>query len=212
MLLDFRNLLVKYNLNIDGVLHIGAHYGQEIDLYLEQNIKNIVCFEPLVSNFSVLENIAMNRCDLFNLALGNENKKITMYVETENNGQSSSILKPHLHLNQYPTITFNHTNLVQMMKLDDFMSFYLSDSKNKNKKFNLINIDVQGYELEVFKGSENTLQNINCIITEVNRDYLYKNCVLVDELDVFLNNFKFKRVETNWAGNTWGDALYIKHN
>lgn len=211
MLFDFNNLLIKYNIKIDGIIHIGAHYGEEINLYLKENINNIICFEPLISNFSILENNAMDRCDLFNLALGNENKKIKMYVDSENNGQSSSILKPYLHLTECPTITFNKINEVQMMRLDDFMIFYFSNSKNKTKKFNLINIDVQGYELEVFKGSENTLENIDYIITEINRDYLYEECVLVDELDNYLNKFKFNRVETNWAGNTWGDALYIKN-
>jgi hypothetical protein len=159
----------------------------------------------------MLESIASSEADLFNLALGNENKKISMNIETVNNGQSSSILEPELHLKQYPHIIFNNKIQVDMMKLDDLMIFYKSNSKNKSKNFNLINIDVQGYELEVFKGAENTLNNIDYIISEVNRDYIYKNCALVNELDDFLNNYGFERKETSWDGNTWGDAFYIKN-
>ena len=47
-------------------------------------------------------------------------------------------------------------------------------------------------------------------MAEVNRDELYKGCVLVEELDTYLLQFRFKRVITGWAGDTWGDALYIK--
>lgn len=210
MLLDFDLLKFKYNLNITGIIHIGAHYGEEINLYLKNNINNIICFEPLKTNFSILEKIKINNCDLFNLALGNENKTVKMYVDTTNQGQSSSILKPLIHLQQYPFIEFNGEVEVNMMRLDDFLTFYLSNSTNKNKKFNMINIDVQGYELEVFKGSEKTLKNIEYIISEINNEYLYENCVIVTELDNYLNEFNFKRVETNWSGNTWGDAFYIK--
>jgi len=75
----------------------------------------------------------------------------------------------------------------------------------------MINIDVQGYELEVFKGSIKSLDYINIIYTEVNRDEVYKNCSKVEELDIFLKDFNFERVLISWDGNTWGDALYIKN-
>jgi hypothetical protein len=48
------------------------------------------------------------------------------------------------------------------------------------------------------------------IIAEVNRDELYENCARVDEIDSFLSEYGFERKETNWEGQTWGDAFYIK--
>ena len=36
MLLDLENMISKYNLNITGVIHIGAHIGQEYDSYQQQ--------------------------------------------------------------------------------------------------------------------------------------------------------------------------------
>jgi hypothetical protein len=74
----------------------------------------------------------------------------------------------------------------------------------------LINIDVQGYELEVFKGGKDFLNEVDYIITEVNRDEVYKGCAKIDELDSFLAPYGFNRVETTWDGGTWGDAFYIK--
>lgn len=211
MLLNFNEIKNKYSIKIDGVLHIGAHHGQENTIYTSNNIENIIYFEPLEKNFFILQQLITNpQFDLINLALGNENKKVEMNVETANNGQSSSILKPKLHLQQYPHIVFNERQEVNMMKLDDFMTSYKSNSKNKNKKFNFINIDVQGYELEVLKGSTETLKSIDYIISEVNRDFVYEGCVLIEELDSYLEEFNFKRLETTWDGVTWGDALYIK--
>lgn len=78
------------------------------------------------------------------------------------------------------------------------------------QKLGIANLDVQGYELEVLKGSQEMLANIFGILTEVNRDELYENCIQVEQLDDFLNLYDFQRVETNWEGETWGDAFYLK--
>ena len=161
-------------------------------------------FEPLSDNFRHLsENIPEDiNIKLYNMALGNMTGEVEMNVETTNQGMSSSILEPDIHLTQYPHITFNSKEIVKIDKLDNI--------EFDRKQFNMINIDVQGYELEVFKGAVNTLPHIDYVMAEVNRDYLYKDCVLVEELDKFLESFSLKRVDTYWAGGNWGDALYIK--
>jgi FkbM family methyltransferase len=203
MILDFFGLMKKYNMNINGIIHIGGHYGQEYDLYKSLNVP-ILFFEPLSNNYIKLYNKVKDdtNVDTYQCALGNENRKVIMNVEEVNQGQSSSILKPKKHLEQYPHIIFNKTEEVDMFRLDDI--------DVDSKKYNFINIDVQGYELEVLKGSSNFLKNIDYIISEVNKDEVYENCAKVEELDSFLNQFNFLRVETNWMGGIWGDALYIK--
>jgi len=202
MLLDFEKLIKKYNIEIKGIIHIGAHYGQEHSLYKKNNIKNIIYFEPLSKNFEYLTRNVGDDAKLYNLALGCENKEIEMFVETNNNGQSSSILEPFIHLEQYPRIVFDSKEKVQMKRLDD-INIDLD-------LFNFINIDVQGYELEVFCGGKETLSKIDYIISEVNRAELYKNCAKIDDLEKFLLTFGFKLVEINWVGGTWGDAFFQK--
>jgi hypothetical protein len=125
-----------------------------------------------------------------------------MFVEQANNGQSSSILKPALHIQQYPHIQFNQVEEVEMVRLDDI--------EIDLTPFNFINIDVQGYELEVFKGAEKTLNNIDYIMSEINRAEVYENCAKIDELINFLSPYGFELVEEDWAGNTWGDGFFVK--
>ena len=202
MLIDLEFVIKKYGIKINGLLHIGAHYGQEFETYKKLGVDNIVFFEPVPETFEKLKNNVGGKATLHQIALGNSVGEIEMNVETVNNGQSSSILDPHLHLIQYPNIVFNKKIKVPINKLDNFLNY--------SEKHNFIVIDVQGYELEVFKGGEEYLKQVNGIITEVNRDEVYKNCVKINELDEFLGKYSFKRVETNWVGGTWGDALYIK--
>ena len=203
MLIDLRILHKKYNLNINGIIHIGAHYGEENNVYRELNINNIVYVEPIKSTYDILvDSTKDNKNTLyFNTALGTFTGK-TMMNMSSNRNTSASILKPKNHLYLSPNVKFQGEVEVNIDLLDN-LEFNRED-------YNMINIDVQGYELEVFKGAKNTLKNIDYIMSEVNRDYLYKGCALVEEVDEFLSSFGFERSETFWAGGTWGDALYIK--
>jgi FkbM family methyltransferase len=203
MIFNFEELKQENLTNIKGVIHVGGHHGQEYDEYKKLNIP-ILFFEPLSSNYSVLNNKTKDDPNViaFQCALGNENKKVVMNVEVANQGQSSSILKPKKHLEQYPHIQFDFTEEVNMFRLDDISI--------DTSLYNFMNVDVQGYELEVFKGAFETLKNIDYIISEVNCDEVYEGCPHVNELDEYLHNFGFKRIKTDWAGVIWGDALYVK--
>ena len=196
MLLPLNKLIKDFNLDIRGVLHIGAHYGEEIKEYDKAGIKNIIFFEPVKSNFAKLP----SGIAAYNIALGNETGTREIYIETANNGQSCSLLEPLGHLTQYPMITFDSMETIKIDKLDN-ITF-------DRCMYNMINIDVQGFELEVFKGGVCTLETIDIIYTEVNCAEVYKGCVRVEELDEYLCDFE--RVVTSWAGGTWGDALYIR--
>ena len=202
MVLDLKALNSNFNLNIKGIIHIGAHIGQELNIYQEMNINNVIFFEPIKKTFEQLKNNVGDKAILFNTALGNMIGEVEMHTETFNQGMSNSILEPGKHLTQYPNITFNNKEKVSITKLDEYLSF--------KDDYNFIMIDVQGYELEVFKGGSEFLNNIDYVMTEVNRDEVYKGCAKINELDDFLSNYGFDRVETDWIGDTWGDAFYIK--
>ena len=195
-------------LNVSGVIHVGAHYGgndgEEIKEYIDLDVKRIVLFEPLKDNFRVLyknsEKFKSNNIELHNVALGSHSGIIEMNVSS-NDRQSSSILDPNIHLEAHPEVLFFGKEQVGIKSLDEY---------NINN-CNLMVVDVQGYELEVFRGAVKTLRNVDYIFCEVNNDEVYKNNARVEEIDEYLSQYNFKRVETKWWNNNlWGDALYIK--
>tara|TARA_R100000008_G_C3542467_1_gene145582 strand:+ start:166 stop:822 length:657 start_codon:yes stop_codon:yes gene_type:complete len=217
MLLNFDDIIKKNNLDIEGVIHIGAHHGQELEKYVNMGIKNFLFFEPLPDNYMKLNDNIQNynteglNIHIENVALGHRDEEKTMYVETANRGMSCSLLKPKMHLELYPHITFDSEVKVNQTFLDK----YVLENNIDLDMFNFINIDVQGYELEVFKGAMETLTEIDYIYTEVNTDEIYEDCTKIEQLDEFLGNlYNFERVETKFIGGkgagTWGDALYVK--
>jgi len=203
--IDIEDLIKKYDLTFKGIIHVGAHEGQEVELYEKLGIKNIMLFEPIPKIFNKLKTRYSEDYLVFNTALGDTEGEITMNIENVNDCKSSSILEPLKHINYYPHIVFTEKIDVKITKLDNFLSY--------SDRFNVMVIDTQCYELEVLKGGEKFLDKIDNIICEVNNEELYMGCPDVNEIDEYLKTFGFSRVETSWSwdNETWGDALYIKN-
>jgi FkbM family methyltransferase len=201
MLFDVAPYIKK---QINGIIQIGAHLGNEYES-LKNISPNFLMFEPQKMIYQKLnEKLGSNKnVTIVNAALGSEKKKAVMYTEQVNQGQSSSILPPALHLLQYPTIQFNDAEEVDVMILDEYI-------KENPNNYNLMTLDVQGYELEVLKGCKTVLQQVDYILCEVNRAELYLGCAMIEQIDEFLKEYGFERNITSWDGHTWGDALYIK--
>lgn len=204
MLISLDYLISKYKLQIKGVAHFGAHLGQEVHYYIKNNIDNIHLFEPQKDIFEKLIDSKKNynQIKFYNFGLGSETSSKTIFKETKNEGQSSSLLNPKLHLELYPNIIFTDRENIKIKKYDDL----------NIKDVNFLNIDTQGYELEALKGCSKILKDIDYIFIEVNRDYLYENNPLVGEIDDFLLDFDLIRVKTKWVSSRipFGDAFYIK--
>jgi len=200
MLLDLTRMVQHLRLNIKGVIHAGAHHGQEYGDYVKNNIRNIIFIEPCKEAFDVLNGKYKGKATLFNCAIGSKDHYAVMNVEKANTGMSNSLLQPKKHLEQYPDIQFISKERVKVRQLDNLYF--------KRANYNFLMMDIQGYELEALKGAQKTLQFIDYIYTEVNNDEVYKGCARVEQLDAFLSDFE--RVYTDWGGITWGDAIYIR--
>ncbi len=68
MLLNLDNLKAKYDLKIKGVLHIGAHVGQEFGTYQRLGINNVMFFEPVPATFQRLKENVGDKATLINTA------------------------------------------------------------------------------------------------------------------------------------------------
>jgi hypothetical protein len=207
MLTPFKQLVDTYHMKVTAIIHVGAHYGQEYTQYEECGISKCVFIEPCKDAYAQLEDRFIDNENVltYNVACGNAIGVSVMHTSKDNQGMSNSILKPALHTLQYKDIVFNDTEEILIEPLDLLMEEVFKEHINN---YNMLVMDVQGYELEVLKGATDTLKHIDYIYTEVNRAELYEGCARVEQLDEYLH--EFTRVNTNWGGKTWGDALYIR--
>ena len=204
--INLNSAINKYDMNITGVIHVGGHFGEEYHTYKNINtINKIVFFEPDKESFlQLLETTSHdNRVQCFKKGLGSFSGTSNFYRSSDCEGQANSTLEPLIVKDIYPSIVFTETDNIEIETLDKY---------NFSSDYNLLNMDVQGGELNVLLGASNTLKNIQYVLTEVNTVELYKNCAIIEDLDYFLEKYGFKRVETGLETETqtWGDALYIK--
>ena len=73
-----------------------------------------------------------------------------------------------------------------------------------------LNLDIQGAELSALRGMGRNISTCLAIYTEVNLRELYKGVPLLEEMDAFLSEKGFVRVDWEiFSQLGWGDALYI---
>jgi FkbM family methyltransferase len=214
-----------------GVVHVGAHDGEEISLYDGLGITRQVWIEPQPEVYAKLlarlddatraggERGARSRSGArpvgvgafdrraFNVACGAEPGVARMHLLSGNEGRSNSLLEPRLHLERFPEFKPAGEIEVAVERLDDLMRRH----SLAFEAFPLLALDVQGFEMQVLRGAEEYLRRgVRAIVCEVSAVELYSGGSLVGEIDRFLASRGFTRVRTKWAAGCAGDAFYCR--
>ena len=202
MLIPLNYIVNKYNIKFKGILHVGAHECEELKEYEKYLPRDKILWVEAMPH-----KVNDNKMNFPNLLIENavvsDNEEVVKF-NISNNGQSSSILELGLHKVFHPQVHYVNSFTVNTKLLKNILPKY-------DIEFNFLNFDIQGAELKALKGMGDYLNKVDYLYTEVNCDYVYKDCALINELDEYLSKFNLKRVETNWFGNCkWGDAFYIK--
>jgi FkbM family methyltransferase len=205
MLIDFRTLFPKYDIKPKGVLHVGANVGEEAPVYDELGIKDVVWIE---ANEQLIPQLTINTRDKYkhkviHACVGDVQDLEVKFHISNNAGQSSSYLELGTHKTAHPEVHYIKDVVMKMKRIDQFRTCWGG--------YDFLNIDLQGAELKALRGMGDILHQFKWAYLEVNQQELYKGCALVEDIDMYMIGYGFRRAETKWCGNTgWGDALYIK--
>jgi len=180
------------------ILEIGCNDGTHTLWFLEifENPK-VYCFEPdprAIARFKTKVGHRSN-VNLFEIALSDHNGEVTFY---QSGGQlneekakampkgwdlSGSIRQPKEHLTIYPWVTFDQEITVATSTLDTWCD------KHGILAIDFIWMDVQGAEIDVFRGGINALTKARFIYTEYSDNELYKGQFNLRQLMKYLKNF-----------------------
>lgn len=177
---------------ISAVFDVGANRGQ-FAKFVRNEIGftgTLVSIEPLRSAFDDLRKSAAHdpQWRVLNFALGENNH--TEIIHVSKNSESSSIL-PMLpsHLHAAPESKYVGEEQIEVKSLDSIFEALCS-----SKDIVYLKIDTQGYERNVLKGAENSLQRIDTIQLEMSLVPLYEGEVLFNEMYQFLNKRRYDLV------------------
>jgi len=190
-------------IQVKGVLHIGAHDCEELSFYSSIGCSNILWIDALQEK--VDQNIQKGITNIFQAVISDEDNTLVKFNIT-NNVQSSSFLEFGTHADNYKWCKVVNSVDLRTSRLDTFVKAKGIDIQN----YNIWNFDIQGAELMALKGGADLLKHVDMLYLEVNTEEVYKGCPHVKEIDVFLFDKGFVRVETLMDNSGWGDAIYIR--
>jgi FkbM family methyltransferase len=202
MLIPTRHLKKLFGVSPSGVLHVGAHLAEEFDSYHALDFGRVIWVEAQEALAKLIETKVAGSGDLVLVgavwSASGEQKKFNL----ASNSQSSSLYEFGTHSQNYPGVVFQGTALATTTRLDELLP--------DDSRFDFVNLDIQGAELEALLGLGSLLSQVRWIYTEVNREEVYEGCPLVEDMDLFLEDAGFSRVYTIWTSAGWGDALYVR--
>ena len=207
-----------------GALPLGGEperFHQLVDLFPGSQI---IGFEVDESLCNRLNDDAKEGFKFHPVALGEKNEELPFY-ETAHS-MCCSLYKPNEKLlEKYNALEVVKLEKVSSLKTRSLDSFTL---ENELSNIDFIKIDIQGAELDVFKGGVSTLENVVAIVSEVEFISLYENQPLFGDVCQFLaeKQFMFHHF-LGYAGRTlkpitlnnnpnfmsqqmWSDAFYLK--
>ena len=173
--IELKNFLKKIN-SINTLVDIGSNKGLFI-LLLERYFPDakVYSFEPIKEILNKQKKFFKYKKDIlfFNIGLGYKNVISNFYIT--NKTDSSSFLQINKNNNTSDKVLI----------------------KKKLLKPILVKIDVQGYELEVLKGSKKMLNRIDYLLLEVSKNRMYKKQPLETEIIKYLKKYKIKVVKSS---------------
>jgi FkbM family methyltransferase len=205
---------------IKQVCDVGSRFlEQTVEMsYIFKEAK-FYAFEPVPSSYRIcserresLDPEFRDRIKIYNYAVGDTNGKIPFYpvndAGSEFNVGASSKYKFVPGLNgSFFGKTWNQDEIeVQQITLDEWRE------SNNIGPIDMIWIDVQGAELDAFRGARETLKDVKLIMTEVGLGSYYQGQSLKPDIDAFLQSCGFKELTDCFERcfEYEGNAVYVK--
>ncbi|HUK06004.1 MAG TPA: FkbM family methyltransferase [Burkholderiales bacterium] len=223
MMFALPELIERYRMKITGVVHAGAHVGQEAEDYEACGIEQVLWIDANPEMMPYLNERVyplghVTVCACIGARNGVEvDFHFSNSADGSNFGVSSSVLPLGTHAATHPEVRY----IGERKMVTQTLAALVEANWPWPGRPNFLNMDLQGYELECLKGAEPILGWFDWIYTEVNEDELYAGCALLPELSNWLAERGFglreKRLygaqtrdakNQKWFG--WGDAFFVR--
>lgn len=186
-----------------GVVHIGAHVGQERGLY---SALNVVWVEPQDVAYSVLceniKNFPKQRAYQHLIADG----KTYKFGLSNNAGFSSSIYDFKLHKKLWPEVGYVGAESIQSITLAELVSRYKIDLAEHDA----LVLDVQGAELLILQHAGDCFDRFRWVMCEVADFEAYDGGCTLTGLDEFMTGRGFVRDRLLCAATRPGIGSYYE--
>lgn len=215
----FESLLKANDVPRDGVIHLGAHRGQEVFVYTMFGFRRALMVEPLPDEFQELQ----QRCtammeyaravrqvmgdgaplpiafECVQTAVAEVDGMATLYRTATS--QVSSLSRPLA--NDRPE--YQSTQVQTETRTLDAIVLGSANAW-KPEDFTYLRMNIQGSELRALQGGELVLKHIRAILLELNLEPRYDNQPTKDDFDAFLGARGFACTFAHYGANSTAHA------
>tara|TARA_B100001540_G_scaffold263257_1_gene242950 strand:- start:4435 stop:5154 length:720 start_codon:yes stop_codon:yes gene_type:complete len=195
--------LINEVYNSTGIIHMGAHRGGEAPIY-DWFQKKVIWIEANPKIFADLNQNIQEYYNqkAYNYLLSNVDNELKEFNISNNDGASSSIFKfGNLSIGNESQWKERNLKMVDVIKLKSIsLDTFVVENKIDIELYNHWVLDLQGAELLVLNGAENSLKKCKSIFIEVSQGEVYKDGAQWNEIKSFLHKKNFKN-SWNIEGN-----------
>lgn len=175
-------------LKIKNFIDVGSYEGEFLKNLNQENLKEIIMFEPDPEKFNNLKSTFKNY-SIHNLCISSSVSKQKFSI---NKDKTTSTLSSVINKNHF-LYKIKKNILKQSYQKEIFINVETLDHFFKNKKFEnlFLKIDTEGSDYEVLLGATNFIKEIDFVLIEVKRINFYNNAKYENILK-FMYNHKFK--------------------
>ncbi len=203
----------KFNISLKdkNVLHIGAHDGLEKDIYDHLGASSTIWVEcnPFVFETLTERISGDNKHTAFQKCLWSEVGIEKEYYFYRNKTDGAGGLFKDEKMKDYVKDCPMTGEYIKMFT--DTLDNLSYKEKIDCGSINFLNLDVQGSELEVLKGSTKLFgPNLELIYCEVSWEQYYHNGPLLKDIDELLSKFGYNRLGLRVDAPGHGDGIYVR--
>ena len=170
--------LINEVYNSTGIIHMGAHRGGEAPIY-DWFQKKVIWIEANPKIFNDLNQNIQEYYNqkAYNYLLSNVDNELKEFNISNNDGASSSIFKfGNLSVGNESQWKERNLKMVNVIKLKSIsLDTFVEENKIDIELYNHWVLDLQGAELLVLNGAENSLKKCKSIFIEVSQGEVYKD-------------------------------------
>ncbi len=156
--------------DISGVVHIGAGYCTQSELYKELGVNSVIFVEPDAQLFHAASRKFLHSPHITVLQKTVAGKSEERILFQLNNKRFSSLLEPSGILEHYPNLAITDQIAVDAITLETFCD----DIQLPEKKSCLLVLELQGEEANILaKTPQHILQNFKWIVVRSSKEPLY---------------------------------------
>lgn len=188
---------------VNGVLHVGAHTGQERDIYKKHGIERVVWVE---ANPELIEPLKAHVAPqpVIQAAVWSSHSNVMQLNISSNDGHSSSLFPAGTVKKVYPDIVWDEKRVAVTTTTLDKLA-----ADHDLTGINMLVMDIQGAEAKALAGAWRFMRQIDYVFVELNFESVYVGCAHAHDVERELPGFTCTAFGDTQCG--WGEAMYQRY-